>query len=85
MTVLKELASNKVPTNEKFRSSTSRVNFVNPLLSHECRPSFQDIMLICYKCHLTLVLLFDNDADGGGKTFTDRAYTENTSANKRDD
>ena len=57
---------------------------MNPLAPHECKPSFHDIMLICYKCYLMAVLLYDTGADGGVATLTRRLYIGNTSANKID-
>ena len=84
-TVLKGMATTKIPTNQKFRNSTSRVNAMNHLPPHECKPSFHDIILICYKCYLTSVLLFHNGMDGGVTTLTKRAYIGNTSANMIND
>ena len=62
--VLGGLSTAKISKNQKFRNSTSGVNVMNPLAPHECKPSFHDIILICYKCYLTAVLLYDKD--GGG-------------------
>ena len=75
----------KISKNQKFRNSTSGVNVMNPNPSHECKPSFHDIMLICYKCYLTAVLLIDDNEGNGVATLTERAYIGNTSANKIDD
>ena len=58
---------------------------MNPLAPHECKPSFHDIMLICYKCYLMVVLLYDKIGEDGVATLTRRAYIGNTSANKIDD
>ena len=58
---------------------------MNPLAPHECKPSFHDIMLICYKCYLTAVLLYDKGGHNGVATLTRRPYIGNTSANKCDD
>ena len=81
-TVLGGLATTKIPTNQKFRNSTSGVNVMNPLAPHECKPSFSVIMLICYKCYLTAVLLYDKGADGGVAILMRRSYIGNTSAKK---
>ena len=84
-TVLGGLASTKIPTNQKLRNSTSGVNIMNSLAPHECKPSFNDTMLICYKCFLTAVLLYDSGSEGGLTTLTGRSYIGNTSADKTDD
>ena len=58
---------------------------MNPLAPYECKPSFHNSMLICYKCYLTAVLLYHNVGEGGIATLTRRLYIGNTSANKIDD
>ena len=58
---------------------------MNPLAPHECKPSFYDIMLICYKCYLTAMLLYDKSVGDSVATLTRRPYIRNTSANKCDD
>ena len=58
---------------------------MNPLPPHECESSFHDIMILCYKCYLAAVLIYDNGADGGVTTLTKRVYIGSTSANKIDD